>query len=187
MKRDRIGPAPSTSWSPARAAARVSARLTVKTPVAWTRSSRAPSRVVAARVGVVGGRTTFQTGCAAGARRRIADHEFPGVHGLQCLNELAGGQCLGQVSVGSVPERVVDEVGVEVPGVDHHAVGARVAHEDSDLVLCGLGLGERVVQHDVHDVVDSLVRVDLLIIQIIVAAIGVVVAANLYARRGGDL
>jgi len=83
------------------------------------------------------------------------------VHRLQRLDEFAGGQGLGQVSVGSLAQRAVDEFGVEVPGVDHHAAGARVGHEDGDLGLVGLGLGERVVQHDVHDVLDSLVRVDL--------------------------
>ena len=50
---------------------------------------------------------------------------------------------------------------MEVPGVDHDPAGAGVVDEDADLVVVGLGLGERVVQHDVDVVLDRLVGVDL--------------------------
>lgn len=48
-----------------------------------------------------------------------------------------------------------DEVGVKVPRVHHDSVGTWIGHQHTDLVMIGLGLGERVVQHDVHRVVDG--------------------------------
>ncbi len=44
----------------------------------------------------------------------------PGVHRLQRGDELAGGQRLGQVAVHALLAGGLDQVGVEVPGVDDH-------------------------------------------------------------------
>ena len=50
---------------------------------------------------------------------------------------------------------------MEVPGVDHDSAGAGIVDQDRDLVVVGLRLGERVVQHDVDRVVQRAVGVDL--------------------------
>jgi hypothetical protein len=42
--------------------------------------------------------------------------------------------------------------GLEVPGLHHDVTGVRVADQDADLVVVGLWLSERVVEHDVDGV-----------------------------------
>ena len=49
---------------------------------------------------------------------------------------------------------------MKVPGVDHDSARARVRDQNSDLLVIGFRLGERVVQHDVDGVLDWLVRVE---------------------------
>ena len=50
---------------------------------------------------------------------------------------------------------------MKVPGVDHNSTCPWIGHQDGDLVVVGLRLGERVVQNDVDGVLDALVRVEL--------------------------
>ena len=50
---------------------------------------------------------------------------------------------------------------MKVPRVDDDATGPRVGDEDVDVSVVGLGLGEGVVEDDVHVVGDGLVRVEL--------------------------
>jgi hypothetical protein len=50
---------------------------------------------------------------------------------------------------------------VEVPGIDHNVTRPRVLYQDADVVMIGLWLRERVIQDDVHRVIDGLVGVDL--------------------------
>src|SRR5215203_985846 len=90
-----------------------------------------------------------------------ADDGVPVVDRAQGVDEVAGRQRLGQVSADALVQGALDEVGGEVPGVDDDASGVRVADEHRDLVVVGLGLGERVVEHDVDDVVDRAVGVEL--------------------------
>lgn len=47
----------------------------------------------------------------------------------------------------------LDEIGMEVPGVDDHPARAGIAQQLGDLDVVGFGLGERVVQHHVDTVV----------------------------------
>ena len=47
---------------------------------------------------------------------------------------------------------LVDQIGVEVPGVDHHVPGARVVDQHADLIVVGFRLSEGVVEHDVDGV-----------------------------------
>ena len=55
--------------------------------------------------------------------------------------------------------RVLDQVGVRVPGVDDYSSGAGVVEQDGDFVVVGFGLGEGVVQDDIDDVRDGFVGV----------------------------
>ena len=55
----------------------------------------------------------------------------------------------------------LDEIGMEVPGVDDHPARAGIAQQLGDLDVVGFGLRERVVQHHVDTVADRGVRVDL--------------------------
>src|SRR5689334_2052764 len=47
----------------------------------------------------------IQSDRAARSRRHIADDSLAGVHGLQCGDQLACGQRLGEIAVHSVPSR----------------------------------------------------------------------------------
>ena len=85
----------------------------------------------------------------ARARRRVADDELAGVDRLEGLDQVVRAQRLGQVAVHPQLDRTLDQVGMEVPGVDDDLACPRVVDQDGDLVLVGLGLGERVVQDDV--------------------------------------
>ena len=84
-----------------------------------------------------------------------------GVNGFERGDQVACGQRLGQVAVGPLAHRTVDQVGMEVPGVDDDPAGVRILDEHPDLVVVGLRLGERVVQHDVDVVLERCVEVDL--------------------------
>ncbi len=102
-----------------------------------------------------------QTHGGASAAWWVADDGLAGVNGFERRDELTGRQGLGQVAMRSLPAGVLDEVGMEVPGVDDDAVGVRAVDEDLDLAAVGFGLGERVVERDVDGVVERLVGVDL--------------------------
>ena len=84
-----------------------------------------------------------------------ADDDLAGVNGLQCGDELAGGERLGEVAAGSFGGGAGDQVGMEVPRVDDDAAGVGVVDQHVDLVVVCFGLGERVVEHDVDVVGDA--------------------------------
>ena len=67
-------------------------------------------------------------------------------------DELTRRQRLGQVAPNPLSTGARDEVGVEVPGEHDNSARVRVPNEDADLLLVGLRLGERVVEHDVDGV-----------------------------------
>ena len=71
------------------------------------------------------------------------------------------GSVLDRYPLHSLPAGALDQVGVEVPGVDDDPARSGLRDQDADLVVVGLRLREGVVQHDVDDVLDRLVGVDL--------------------------
>jgi hypothetical protein len=91
----------------------------------------------------------------------VADDALAAVHGLERLDELAGPEGLREVPVHALREGRLHQLGVEVPGVDDDAARGRVRDEGRELVVVGLGLGERVVEHDVDAVGERRGGVDL--------------------------
>ena len=91
----------------------------------------------------------------------IADHGLARVDGLDGVDQLSGGQGLGEIPVDSEAAGGVDEFGLKVPRVDDDAACSRVVEQLSDLLMIRFGLREGVVEDDIDDGVHLAVRVDL--------------------------
>ena len=76
------------------------------------------------------------------------DDDASGVHGPERRDELAGGQGLGEVAGGALPDQVAGQPGLEVPGVDDDLADAGVGEEPGDASAC-LADRDGVVEDDV--------------------------------------
>ena len=94
-------------------------------------------------------------------RRRRADDDLARMDALQRVDELACRERLGQVAVGALAQRSLDQLFVEVPRVDGHAAGVRTLDQRFDVLLVRLALGEVVVERDVDGFTYALGQVDL--------------------------
>ncbi|WP_054951733.1 hypothetical protein [Flaviflexus massiliensis] len=67
----------------------------------------------------------------------------------QPLGEFICAQRLGEVPIGAKLQRMLDDAGIQIPGVDHDPPEARIPDELAHLLLLVLG-GERVHEDDIH-------------------------------------
>ena len=77
------------------------------------------------------------------------------------VDQLLRRQRLRQVAPRADAQRGLDQLGLQVPRVDDDAAAAGVPHQLRHLLLVGLRLREAVVEHDVDDILNRLVGVDL--------------------------
>ena len=102
-----------------------------------------------------------ETDCGLRTPGRRADDRLAGVHRLDRGNELPGWQCLGEVGARPFPDRVADQIRLEVPGVEGNPTSVRMFGEHVQFGLVRLRLRERVVEDHVHVVADRLVGIEL--------------------------
>ena len=90
-----------------------------------------------------------------------ADDDLAVVDPLERIDEVGGGQGLGEVARRPALQRGLHEVGVEAPRVHRDLGGVVVGDQHIEVGVVGLALGEGVVQRDVDIGAERLVGVEL--------------------------
>ena len=95
------------------------------------------------------------------AWRGLADDQLTGRDRFDPRDEVPRRECLGEVAACALGQGAVDERRVEVPCVHGDVAGVRVGHEDGNVVVVSLRLGEGVVQDHIDVIAHGLVGVEL--------------------------